>query len=308
VRRLWPEPPAGEFWIGDDTAVVDGPPGKLLLSTDIAVAGVHADLSLISLEDFGWKALAAALSDIAAMGGRARHALIGVAAPRTTDIELLYRGLAAASAELSCPVVGGDLSTADQLMVAVTVTGEVVNGPPPVYRHGASPGDRLLVTGPLGASAAGLRRLRSEPADPGVRSEPADAGGDALVEAHRRPRPRLAEGETARLAGATAMIDVSDGLSADVIHLAAASGVGVRLAAIPVAVGATLDEALGGGEDYELVMAAADPAAVQDAFADRGLRPPLEIGLCTADPEERSFEGRPLISSGWEHPWELGRQ
>ena len=151
------------------------------------------------------------------------------------------------------------------------------------------PATVLFVTGPLGAAAA-ARMLRA-PAGPGrarrrrERGESAIEGEEAVSPvAHRRPRARLAEGETARRAGATAMIDVSDGLLADLGHIADASGVGFRLDEVPVAPGATLDEALGGGEDYELVMATADPGHLAAAFAEAGLRPPILIGSCTADP------------------------
>ncbi len=156
-------------------------------------------------------------------------------------------------------------------------------------RAGASAGDVLVVTGPLGGSAAGLRLLRS------------GRGDGPLVEAHRRPRARLAEGRVAAEAGATAMIDVSDGLALDLHRLADASGVGFVLDAVPVAPGARLDEALGGGEDYELVVATPDPGALGAAFAGAGLRPPMVIGRCTAEIGERLLGGEPLGRLGFEH-------
>lgn len=281
----------GEIWIGDDAAVVTPPAGMLVLATDAAVAGVHADLSLVGLDDLGWKALTAAVSDVGAMGARPLHALVTVCVPPGTDLDLLASGVAAASAAWSCPVVGGDLSTATEVVVSVAVTG-ILEGPaPPVTRSGARPGDRLAVTGPLGGSAAGLRVLRAAGAP--------DAG---LAEAHRRPLARLAEGRAARDAGATAMIDVSDGLAIDLHRMADASGVGFRLDAVPVAPGATREEALGGGEDYELVVATPDPAALAGAFAAAGLRAPVVIGACTADPAERRLGDEPLARLGWEHP------
>lgn len=326
IRRLashLPPAPAGELWIGDDAAAVRLPrataadPARLLLATDLVVAGVHGDLAVVGLDDLGWKAVARALSDIAAMGGDPGHALVAVAGPPDTDLDLLGRGVAEAAAAHGCAVVGGDLSTAVVVVVAVAVTGTVLEGPGPVTRGGAAPGDLLYVTGPLGAAAAGLRALRGEapPAAPAptvsgaaaAASALAAAGGTgapaALVEAHRRPRARLAEGRAARLAGASAMIDVSDGLAADAGHLAAASGVGLALEDVPVAPGATEADALGGGEDYELVVATGDPEALEAAFARAGLRPPLAIGRCTADPQERTLRGGPLVASGWEHPF-----
>jgi thiamine-monophosphate kinase len=296
LARLLPGPPPGELWLGDDAAVLEGHAGQLLLTTDVAVAGVHGDLTLIGLDDLGWRAVAGAVSDIAAMGARPRGAVLAVAGPPDTDLELLYRGVAAAAESHGCPVVGGDLSTAGQLSVAVAVVGEIDETPAAVLRGGARPGDRLFVTGPLGAAAAGLRALQG--------GRPADGPLDeALRQAHRRPRARLAEGEAARRAGASAMVDVSDGLLADLGHLADASGVGFRLDEVPVHGGASLDDALGGGEDYELVVAVTDPGALVASFARRGLRPPLALGACERDPAQRTVGGTPAPAAGWEHPW-----
>jgi thiamine-monophosphate kinase len=199
--------------------------GNLLLTADAVVAGVHFDLDLVDLDDVGWKALAVNLSDLAAMGGTPGHAVVTVVLPPGTDLERLYEGLGEAADRFGCPIVGGDISAGTELVVAVTVTG-TVDGPP-VLRSGARPDDGLLVTGPLGASAAGLRGLRSGRA----------SGGQGP--AHRRPQPRLEEGRVARRAGATAMIDLSDGLVVDVARLADASGVGIVLDDVPVAPGAT---------------------------------------------------------------------
>lgn len=276
--------------------------GGLLFTTDMAVAGVHGDLGLMGLDDFGWRALTAAISDIAAMGGRAGHAVVAVAAPPTTDLDRLYDGLAASSLAHACPIVGGDLSGCGSVVVAVAAVGTAGptgTEPGPVLRGGARPGDSLFVTGPLGASAAGLRLLRAS-----VGAEaPAGDETTALVQAHRRPLARLDEGAVARRAGASAMIDVSDGLAADLGHLADASRVGVALDSVPTAPGATLDEALGGGEDYELVIATPEPDAMVRAFTAAGLRPPALIGHCVDDPSVRTVAGSPLPVVGWEHPF-----
>jgi thiamine-monophosphate kinase len=274
--------------IGDDAAVVVTG-DRTLLAADTVVAGVHADLSLTSLADFGWKAVAANVSDIAAMGGIPTHLLVTVAGPGCTDLSLLYDGVAAAAAFWDCPVVGGDLTNAPTLVVTVAVAGGLPG--PPILRRGAHPGDGIWVTGPLGLAAAGLRRLRA-----------GEKGAGVAVEAHRRPRPSVAAGLAARAAGASSMIDVSDGLLADVGHLASASGVGVTLEAVPVGAGATEEEALTGGEDYVLVFTADDPTAVTAAFA--GLAAPVMIGTCTADATIRRFRGRPFPArGGWEHTW-----
>lgn len=284
-------PPPGDVWIGDDAAVVAVPGGRLVFATDAVVGGVHADLALTGLDDLGWKALTATVSDIGAVGGRPTHAVVDFCVPPGTDLALLATGTAEASKEWGCPVVGGDVSTAPEVVVVVAAIGLLDGDEPPVLRSGASPGDRLVVTGPLGASAAGLRLLRD-----GVRT-PASA-----IAAHVRPRARLVEGVVARRAGATAMMDVSDGLSLDLDRLVRASGVGAVLDDVPVAEGATEEEALGGGEDFELLIAAADVSRLADAFAEAGLRPPVEIGRCSSDRDERTLRGRAFARVGFEHP------
>jgi thiamine-monophosphate kinase len=319
IRAVLPTPgaPVG-IWIGDDAASValpfrpDRGPEWLLLAADTVVAGVHADLGLTGLDDLGWKAMAASISDIAAMGGDAGHALVTVAGPPDTDLALLYRGIAAAAVRFGCPVVGGDLTNASDVVVTVAVTGYCAG--PPVTRAGAQAGDVVWVTGPLGAAAAGLRLLRQSGGgqsrggrsggEGGAAGSLGVASGDvfrAAVEAHARPVPRLAAGRAARQCGATAMIDVSDGLSADLDHLATASGVGLRLASVPVHPAATPEEALGGGEDFALAFCAPESADLEGAFA--GLDTPIRIGRCTEDPAERTLAGAPLARAGWEHHW-----
>ena len=288
IRAQLPHPPRdGQVWIGDDAAVVPSPDGGvLLLAADSVVAGVHADLSLTTIADLGWKALAACLSDIGAMGGEPRWALVTVAGPAGTRLDSLYSGISEAAREFGCPVVGGDLSSAPALVVTVAVTGHCAEAP--VLRSGARAGDGVWVTGPLGGSAAGLRSLRSggDPAGP-------------LERAHARPVPRLTEGRAALKAGATAMIDVSDGLAADLGHIAAASGVGISLDELPVADGATREEALSGGEDFELAFCLPPGSEVGESFGS--LRRPVRIGECTAGHGGVRLAGADLEVSGWEH-------
>jgi thiamine-monophosphate kinase len=291
LERAAGNPHPGDVWIGDDAAVLSLAPGRLVLATDAAVAGVHADLTVTGLDDLGWKGLTATLSDIGAVGGRPAYAVVDFCVAPGTDVVLLATGVGEASAEWGCPVVGGDVTTASGVVVAVAAIGLLEGADPPVLRGGASPGDRLVVTGPLGGSAAGLRLLRA-----GER-EPASA-----IAAHVRPRARLREGVLARRAGATAMMDVSDGLALDLDRLGAASGVGIALEHVPVADGATEEEALGGGEDFELVIATPDVAKLADAFASEGLRPPIGIGACTAERTQRTLRGRPLQPAGFQHP------
>ncbi len=299
ARSVFPDgllPPAGDTWIGDDAAVVAvDPSDQVLWATDLIVDGVHVDLHLGTLGDAGYKALMVTVSDLAAMGARPRFALVSIAAPSGTDLELLGAGLARAAVDSGCVVVGGDLSESPALVVSTAVMGTLGADPDrgPMLRSGARPGDALFVTGPLGGSAAGLRLLRSQ--------ETTGPDAEGLVRAYRRPVARLGEGEVARMAGATAAIDISDGLASDLGHLAASSGVGAALDAVPVAEGATEQEAVGGGEEYELLVATGDGDGLLAAFRAAGLRPPLAIGRCTGQPGELTFEGRPLPPGGWHH-------
>jgi thiamine-monophosphate kinase len=281
------------FGLRDDAALVGVPGGgSLVVSVDSVVEGVHVDLSLCTPADVGWKALMGAVSDLAAMGASPIGALIALCVPGGSGNGALalgvIEGVAEASTTARCPIVGGDVSGAGQLVVGVTVLGSVVPGEFPVTRAGATAGDAILVTGPCGGSAAGLRQLR------------AHAG---LGQAYRRPVARLREGDAARRGGATAMIDVSDGLALDLHRLADASGVGFELGDVPVAEGATLEEALGGGEDYELVftLAAANQELLEAAFEAEGLRPPIRIGVVAAEATERTHQGKPLARLGWQH-------
>ncbi|HEY5103437.1 MAG TPA: thiamine-phosphate kinase [Acidimicrobiales bacterium] len=281
--------PKGERHVGDDAAVLSPFVGEAIISTDIAVLGVHLDAEIFPLGDLGYKAVTSALSDLAAMGARPRGLVVAVTAPPGTDLEALHVGIAEASALTNCPVVGGDLSRGKDVAVAVTVFGECP-GRGAVLRSGALPGDEILVTGPLGRAAAGLRRRR----------EGAELN-DELVEAHRRPWPRLGEGTAARGAHVHAMMDLSDGIGLDLHRMADASKVGFELSAIPVAGGATLEEAIAGGEDYELLIATNDPGRLRLMFVDRGLRAPLSIGVVVADSAVRTLGGEVFLRRGFEH-------
>jgi thiamine-monophosphate kinase len=287
----------GAAGLRDDAASVAVPGGgSIVVSVDSVVEGVHVDLVLCSPADVGWKALMGALSDLAAMGARPLAALVALCAPgsESGDGALalgVMAGVAEAAAAAGCPVVGGDVSSAGRLVVTVTVIG-TTDGEAPVARSGAAAGDVILVSGPCGRSAGGLRQLRAGAAPTG-----------GLGAAYRRPVARLAEGVLIRQCGAHAMIDVSDGLSLDLHRLADASGVGFHLTHIPIAEGATVEEALGGGEDYELVMTmtAVDARGLTERLAQAGLAAPLRIGLITGDRSERRLGDHELERQGWQH-------
>ena len=253
---------------GDDAAVVAVPTGRVVVSTDVLVDGRHFRRDWAEAEDVGHRVAAANLSDLNAMGGVATALTVGLAAPPDLPAAWalgLADGIAAEAALVGASVVGGDLTSADQVMVAVTVLG-YVDGEP-VRRSGAQPGDVLALAGRQGWAAGGLAVLGR-----GFRSP------RKLVDAYRRPEPPYAAGPQARMAGATAMIDVSDGLVADVGHLAAASGVAVdittgafELAEPLQAVGAALGAdpmgfILGGGDDHALAATFPAGAAVPEGW------------------------------------------
>ena len=245
---------------GDDAAVVLAPDGRVVATTDVLVEGVHFRLDWSSPYDVGRKAAAANLADVAAMGGTATALLVGLAAPRDVPVswaQELADGLRDEAAVVGAVVVGGDTVSSDQVVVSVTALGDL-GGRPPVLRSGAQPGDRVVLAGRLGWSAAGLALLQHLDAHGGVPI-------DVLVQAHLQPSPPYELGPELARIGATSMCDVSDGLVADVGHLARASGVHVDLetrrferepllgrAARVVGVH-PLDFVLTGGEDHALV-------------------------------------------------------
>ncbi|MFL5869472.1 MAG: thiamine-phosphate kinase [Solirubrobacterales bacterium] len=246
---------------GDDAAI-SADAGTRVTSVDAAVEGVHFRIPPFDHRHAGGKALAAALSDIAAMGARATEAYVQLGVPEDLRAEQcleLASGIGEVAAEHGVAVPGGDLTRSPVLFLAVTAIG-VADGEP-VTRAGARPGDSVVVTGDLGGAAAGLLLLDR----PDLGSELEAVVADALRSRQLEPRPRLGAGVALARSGATAMIDISDGLGADAGHVAAAGGVGLELelARLPLQPGvedlaraAGVDPArwsVGGGEDYELL-------------------------------------------------------
>ena len=248
--------------IGDDAAAWDAPAGTTVLTTDTMVEGVHFDLAWMDWADLGWKAIAVNLSDVAAMGCAPTYGVVtlGLRDDLPVDgVAAMYGGMAVACKRFGCTVVGGDTVRSPVFFVTVAMQGSTGPADSLLTRGGASPGDAVAVTGAVGSSAAGLRILRG-----GAGSIDA-ATASRLTSAHRRPEPRVAEGRALAMAGASAAIDVSDGLLADLTKLCEASGVDAELHAPSVPVDPLLkaafaddwlELAITGGEDYELLFTA----------------------------------------------------
>jgi thiamine-monophosphate kinase len=233
-----PAGPLTSVGIGDDAAVVATPSGSVVASVDLLIEGRHFRRDWSPAYDVGAKAAARSLADIAAMGAVNTALLVALAAPGTLPARWatdLASGLAAEAARAGAGIVGGDTARADVVTLSVTALGDLA-GRAPVLRSGARPGDVIAVAGPLGHSAAGLALLAAGPA-------PRSDGLAGLVAAHRRPAPPYDAGPEAARLGATAMIDVSDGLLADLGHIAAAGGIRLEVKSARLALGTVLLEA-----------------------------------------------------------------
>jgi thiamine-monophosphate kinase len=255
--------------IGDDCAILRPRPNEdLLFTTDFVVEGVHFTRATQTGIDTGWKALARGLSDIAAMGGEPRYALVSLAmAPWTCQnyIRDLYRGMALVGDPHGVQIIGGDLTKTEKLAIDVIVIGAVPRGKA-IRRNGAKPGDQVYVTGPLGRAAA--RKYKD------------------------RPQPRLAEGQALR-GKATACMDLSDGLAMDLHRLCQESQVAATIDHLPIHPKATEQQALTGGEDYELLVTLPRTLRAQSNL--------LRIGQIHSGPKGQvTYQDQPLPPTGWD--------
>ncbi len=307
--------------IGDDAAAWRPSRSHLsVITTDALIDGVHFLSALMDARSIGHRAMAANLSDVAAMGARPVLATVALGvAPPADEAWLLecYRGMTALAAEHGTRIVGGDIVRAQAITLALTVVGEV--SPTRLRRRdGGRPGDVLAATGPLGGSRAGLELVRRPPVPAEARplSVPAEVRAAALAR-FLTPQPRVAEGRwLAASANVHALMDSSDGLSTDLTRLARASGCGATLDSVPIDPAAEavaraagddpLAYALDGGEDFELIAAVAPRAFPHLAlrFAHRFGRPLLPIGRLDPQPGLRLREAataRDLTAAGWDH-------
>ncbi|MCR6690472.1 thiamine-phosphate kinase [Cellulomonas sp.] len=305
LARIVPELPGGDATLvgpGDDAAVLAAPDGRYVVTTDVLVEDRHFRRAWSSGADLGRRAAVQNLADVAAMGAVPTALVVTLAVPGDLAVDWVVgiaRGLAHVCAPLGVGVVGGDLSGAPVVVVGVTAHGDLA-GRAPVLRSGARPGDVVAHAGVLGRSAAGLALLDGSVADP----------DPVLVAAYLRPSSPLAAGPAAARAGATAMLDVSDGLLRDAGRLARASGVRVDLAAS--ALRGSVDElrdaarrvgadpwawVLGGGEDHGLLAAFPADVPLPDPFRAIGTVVPADPA--TADV---TVDGAPArVGPGWDH-------
>ena len=272
--------------IGDDCAIYSprGSREDLLFTTDLLIEDVHFRRSTHRPEDVGWKCLARGLSDIAAMGGEPRFCLLSLAVADWADagwVERFYRGLLRLARRESVALAGGDLARAEKATCDIVVCGAVPRGRA-LRRDGARAGDAIYVSGALGGSALGLAK-----------------GGGEARKRHLRPEPRLALGRfTREKLGATAAMDLSDGLSLDLRRMCEASGLRAEITSPPIYRGATLAQALHGGEDYELLFTAPPRVKVPQKFEGVAI---TKIGTMRRGRTGVVLNGRPLEALGWDH-------
>ncbi len=288
---------------GDDSAVISAPDGRFTVTTDTLIEGHDFKLDWSTGYDLGWKAVASNLADVAAMGAVPTALVVALSVPGTTPVTWLEHfadGLKAACLTLApgCGVVGGDLAASDQVMISVAAHGSL-EGREPVLRSGAQVGDTVAVAGTLGRAAAGLALLESGNRD-------AVSAYDDLVNIQRRPNPPIQAGVAAAIAGATAMLDLSDGLARDAARIAKASSVTIQIDPMHLqGFEAVLEESaraidanpsdwvIGGGEDHSLL--ATFPAG---ATLPRSFKP---IGVVLPQgPAPVMLGAQPLPERGWD--------
>jgi thiamine-monophosphate kinase len=320
VRERLP-PPGPRLLVGSgDDAAVTLPGGVTATSVDALVEGVHFRLGQASLTQVGRKALATALSDLAAMGAEAGEAYVVLGAPANLgeeDCLELVDGIAALAAETGTTLAGGDVTRAPVLTLAITVVGHASTPEQLIGRGGAKPGDVLVLSGELGGAAAGLLLMEQ----PSLAAQLPEQTAGRLRRRQLEPAPRLRSGRALAACGARAMIDLSDGLGADAGHLASASGLGLRIeaASLPLAAGVVevaaaagrepVELAASGGEDYELLAAlpAGRIAEAMAAVAAAGETTLTRVGEVVAEGgvEIRLPGGAGLDPAGFDH---LGRR
>jgi thiamine-monophosphate kinase len=301
IQALLPPDAALEVPAGDDAAVLRIPDGRVVATTDLLVEGRHFRRDWSGPADVGVKAAAQNLADVAAMGAEPRTLLLGLACPGSLPaqwVQDMIGGMVAECERAGASIAGGDVTAADGIVLAVTALGDLA-GLQPVTRAGAQPGDQVAIAGPAGRSAAGLALLAAG------RASGLERGLAGLVTAHRRPQPPYAAGPAAARAGATAMIDVSDGLVADLGHIAAASGAAIDLSSARIPLDPAIAAAAGllGADPLEWVLTGGEDHALTATFPPGATLPDGWHGIGTVQPgsgirvDGAAWTGR----AGWDH-------
>lgn len=302
LARVFPRLPRARAELlgpGDDAAVVAASDGRFVVTTDLMVHGPDFRFAWSSPHDLGWKASASNLSDVAAMGAVPTALVVAIAAPAETDVSVL-EGIADGFRDgvdtlaPGCGVVGGDLSVSEVFTIAVTAFGDL-EGRDPVLRSGARAGDTVAVSGVLGEAARALRLLFTVAVDEHGVPDAVLAGSIRGQTAHQlAPRPPIGDGRLAALAGATSMIDVSDGLAIDAGRVARASGVAIDFDS--AALGDDVELALGGGEDHSLLATFPPGVELPGGFRAVGVvRDATDAGGTGV-----LLDGAPHDASGWD--------
>ncbi len=319
IRRQANRPATNELrlGIGDDCALLRLKRGEeLAVTTDLSIAGRHFRLDWHTPESVGHRTLARGLSDIAAMGARPIAAFLSLGLPRELAVargrrpawvDRFLAGFLALADAHQTPLAGGDLAESPVAVADIVLLGAVPPGMA-LLRSRARPGDLIYVTGALGGSSAGLALLR-ERAAPKSHAAVVDPKSGNPLAPHLWPQPRIAQGLwLRRKRAATAAIDLSDGLSTDLVHLCAESGVSavIDAASVPLQPGATLEQALHGGEDYELLFAARPktklPRRIAGVTVTRiGTIAPRRSGKPSVVLIGESGVRHPLLPGGWQH-------
>jgi thiamine-monophosphate kinase len=295
--------------IGDDAAVWENEASFQLATTDCIIQDIHFDINTSTWDEIGWKAIAVNLSDIAAMGGVPSYALVSLALPGEIEVgsvSSLYRGMMEISNQFGVAIAGGNVSSANTIMISITVLG-ILKNKDMLTRSGAKVGDKIAITGYTGLSAAGLQMLKHN-------LQFDVEASDIFKRAHLKPVPRINEGQTILQCGVKSAIDISDGLIADLSHICDSSNTGARinLDLLPIhpLIRTNFKEdflqmALTGGEDYELLFTAPD-------YIIKNVKKALDcpvttIGEIVDDLTQKvtlvDISGNivPLSYAGWEH-------
>lgn len=274
--------------LGDDCAIIDGAGQNIdLFASDLMAEDIHFSRLYYTPAEIGYKSISVNVSDIAAMGGIPRYVTIALGCPKDFEITEFYSGVKAACQEYNLRVAGGDLSSSKNLFISVAILGSSIEKP--IKRSTARVNDHIFLTGPTGASAAGLELLQQDPSSSGP-----------LQQSHKLPKARVDAAMVMSRLPANSAIDVSDGLIGDLNHICTQSNLGAVIETMPVAEGATLEHCMYGGEDYEIIFTHPNPELVMESFSEQNISLPIDIGRFR-ETKGILYRNKPLVVKGYAH-------